>query len=207
MKKRKFENPRHNFSRLGLWRAHNISDPVLAKRILRDTENFQKPPYIRNAMAQIMGDALLVQEGEPWQAMHKLLAGIFTPAMIRENFAPIVAQESDAMIARWREQPEIADVEAEMRELGAKIITRFLFGGAINHDDARQIVEGASEALLFRDFPKLPVIMKATGIPIDYCPSMPRTKEAAQKIDAILQPFLEKRRQLATQPDDVMGLC
>ena len=74
----------------------------------------------------IVGNGLLVSEGEVWKRQRRLLSWAFSPRHI-EQIHPIMVKESLDMMERWRNQAEI-DLAEEMNFITLQIISVSLFG-------------------------------------------------------------------------------
>ncbi len=93
--------------------------------LLTDAKNYTKSTgYERFKL--IVGNGLLVSEGDTWKKQRRLLTGVFSSKNI-EKFYPIMVQESLKMMQRWKVNQEV-DLAEEMNLVTLQIISFSLFG-------------------------------------------------------------------------------
>lgn len=125
--KEAFEHHHHARRVLHL-RYHFISDPDAIKRVLLDrVADYPKPGIVKQMLAPAMGESLLTTEGEAWREQRRMMAPVFTPAMVTE-FTPIFGQIAARTADRWASgDSDVIDVAAECLRATFDIINATLF--------------------------------------------------------------------------------
>jgi cytochrome P450 len=116
----------------------------------------RKSPQMRRALAPLLGDGLLISDGEVWRSRRRLVASIVHASRMAE-FAPIMAETIGEVQDRWAALPDGTEIDAldEMATCTAEVICRTIFGRTLGREHARKIVdsftayqEGAGGAML-----------------------------------------------------------
>ena len=104
-----------------------ISDPKIAHDILvaRNTE-FHKAELIRKSIGSVLGNGLLLSEGDFWKRQRKLAQPAFHYQRI-STYASTMVQQTLAMLAGWH-SGETRDIAADMMALALDLVNRTLFG-------------------------------------------------------------------------------
>lgn len=107
---------------------HGISDPEGIKRVfLENAANYQKPGFMRAALAPAIGEGLLTAEGGLWRDQRRLMAQTFTPAAIAD-FLPTFTRIADHTADRWASgDDDHIDVAAWSTRTTFEIIDAALF--------------------------------------------------------------------------------
>ena len=115
------------------WRVsfYSVATPDLVSEILSRPDRYTRNNQFYREVRSALGDGMLTSEDEVWHRQRRFLAPMFTPRRISTNYAPMVAEEAQALVRRWQQAAAAGtdvDVRAEMTELTARIIGRILFG-------------------------------------------------------------------------------
>jgi cytochrome P450 len=213
------EEPHYSFKKRGALGYYDVTDPQIAGEVLRRDMDFPIPSFLKKGLARFIGPhALALDEGAPWKNRHALLADIFSPKRITENIAPLILQESDAMIDRWLAEKKTVDAEQEMRRLAARVVMRMIFSDDISDRESADIIEAATVSLESFRTPKLLTklvrisgvdkLLRKMGMSGDYVgPPQKPVAEGLKTINAIIDRIIAKRHALPPeqQPDDVLG--
>ena len=107
---------------------HGISDPEGIKRVFLDNAaNYEKPGFVRAALAPAIGEGLLTAEGPLWREQRKMMAPVFTPAAL-SGFNPIFAQVAERTADRWATSNNaVIDVAADATRTTFEVIDAALF--------------------------------------------------------------------------------
>ena len=81
----KKDGARYSFSKIGKMRVHNISDPKVMRPLFRDMENFGGIVFVRKTFNKLIGNALIMDEGDSWAAMHKIMQPYFLPGAMEKT--------------------------------------------------------------------------------------------------------------------------
>lgn len=196
----------HEYNRVGLLRGYTVYNPEIVEDVLRDPKTFIKPHLLIDPVVDVLGQSLLTAEGDTWKEMHKLLVDIFTPRMVQENLVPIILQEAREMVDGWITKGQPVDAEKELREMGARIILRAIFGAEFVDKQTKDIVEMINDGMQSQEHIR-PFALLSLALRIPSLPNKISEEDAQriQKIRDIIDPLILARRQMATQPDDIAG--
>src|SRR5215831_1319709 len=113
----------------GLGRVVLLADPAAVKRVLLDNvANYPKAEYERRGLGALLGEGILVSDGEKWRSHRRLMAPSFDHKSI-VSYAPGMVDCIASHLRGWdRAGPRAAvDIADEMRKLTLKIISRAMF--------------------------------------------------------------------------------
>ena len=124
----------------------NTPEHVKYVMVTRNANFERKSPQMRRALEAIIGDGLVISDGETWKRRRSLVSDIVHKKRLPE-FAPTMENVAEEFVRRWQELPPHTEFEltAEMAELTAELITRTVFGRNLGREDARNIVKGFSD--------------------------------------------------------------
>ncbi|KAG8366487.1 hypothetical protein BUALT_Bualt17G0085100 [Buddleja alternifolia] len=107
-----------------------VTEPDLAKEILINKEGiYQKIKPISHAK-KLLGDGLVVAEGEKWSKLRKLSNHSFHAESL-QDMVPAMIASVDTMLERWRcHEGEELEISNEFRLLTAEVISRTAFGSS-----------------------------------------------------------------------------
>ncbi len=195
-------------NRLGLTRVFHLANAEHVHAVLNDPDSFPKPQVIMKQLSRIAGDSIFTDDGQRWTDMHKLLIGVFTPQMVSGHFAPLVASECNDMIDRWLASGKTIDAEKEMREMGARVIGRSIFGTGFSAEQARDIVDAVTELMSFQQSSlrtKIEAVLWFLRLPVHRLPPPANLRRAAEKINSIVEPVIAERKNKGIMADDILG--
>jgi len=103
--------------------------------LLTNHANYRKSDFLRNLLGPLLGEGLLISEGEFWRRQRRIAAPAFHARRIGEFVATMQAS-TQAMLARWPRPGEPFDVAAEMMALTLDIIARTMFSAEVSGEVA-----------------------------------------------------------------------
>jgi len=111
--------------------GHNIivSDPAGAKRVLLDNvANYPKTEMERKMLGAVVGEGLLVSEGDKWKSHRRLMAPSFDFRSI-VSYAPAMVSAADQFSDQWAAKGAgaVVDVAEEMTHLTLQVISETMF--------------------------------------------------------------------------------
>src|SRR5271170_5946998 len=116
-----------------------LSNPALIHQVLVLQHNkFHKSELTRRITGRLLGNGLLISEGEFWRRQRRLEQPAFHRARINE-YAATMASLAEAHIQDWREG-DVRDIGAEMMELTLNVAVQTLFGTTLP-GEAHQVAE------------------------------------------------------------------
>ena len=111
---------------LGMWRTYQISDPALIEAVLlRQSASFHKDEML-NELDRILGQGLLVSEGDHWRKHRKIAAPFLARRQIA-SYAETMVRLTGEQLDGWR-GGEVVDLFDELTRLTLRIVVRTLFG-------------------------------------------------------------------------------
>ncbi len=173
------------YFQLGSYRFAMLNDADAIEQVLQtDAKNFTKSSgYERFKL--IVGNGLLVSEGEVWKKQRRLMSWAFASKHI-ERIHSIITQETLEMMTRWKNH-KVIDLAHEMNLITLQVISVSLFGKS-QLESAGDIRNSLKDILSYLQTTKhLWIQMFLWPFPIR------RKRELALKIEASL-PFPSTRR-------------
>jgi cytochrome P450 len=171
------------------------SPDTVAQAFIALHESFQrKTPQMRHALFPLVGDGLIISDGETWQRRRRLIAPIIHRSQLN-LFAPIMVQAAAEMAERWAAMPPEAAIDAlrEMGTLTAEVICRAVFGPRLGTEHAGEIAASFGEYQRRVGRIDLPYL---AGLP-DWVPRLHsrRLRQAARRIHAVLDHVIAECRK------------
>lgn len=163
-----------------------LSDPDLVEQVLvQENEKFRKGKQYHQSLGPVLGNGLLLSEGEFWRRQRHRMQPAFGPGALAK-YAPVMVEYTERMLTEWRDG-EVRDIHAEMMQLTVEIAAKALFDVDIRDyesdiADALEVVMNRSEKRIER--------------PIDIPDSVPtpgnlRYRRALSALDQIAAEIVE----------------
>lgn len=181
-----------------------VSEPRLIKELLID----QRTRFVKNvrypAMQRLLGQGLLLSEGEGWRRQRLLTQPAFKPAELRRH-----VQWMSGIVARFLERWDVharsggaIDVEAEFLRL-TQLLAGVLIVGPRFHADADALFDISEE--IKHNWPRAPRgILR--GFPLGSRQRARRLEQACQELDRHVQRFIDDQRTTPIEEGGVLGL-
>ncbi len=115
-----------------------VSDPDLIRHIFIEArDNYPKSDLMVSALSPLLGDGVLIANGETWAHDRKMLDPAFVHMRLEQMF-PLMRAAVDDAIARLTglASGQVIDLEAELSHITADIMFRTLFSEPIDGQDA-----------------------------------------------------------------------
>ncbi|MFC4439777.1 MULTISPECIES: cytochrome P450 [Natrialbaceae] len=182
---------------LGPNRTHLLTTPAAVERVLVSEEaSFSKPEFQSDALGELLGEGLLLSDGDLWKQRQAIASPAFAPDRIA-NLAPTMAERAVAMVERWDDGDE-RDVEWEMTRTTLEIIVEATFGIDLSPGRARQIrllLEPVGEQ--FEPDPRRALVP-------DWVPTPERREfdRSIAELERVVDLFVARRRARGVEPDD-----
>jgi cytochrome P450 len=104
-----------------------VTDPSLVERVLvSDADRFRKPDFQADAIGDLLGDGLLLSEGETWREQRELANPAFSMARVAA-FDDRITEHARGRLADWQAGGAV-DVEAEMTHVTLDVILDVMLG-------------------------------------------------------------------------------
>jgi len=165
-----------------------LADPAAIERVLAgNADNYRKGEFQRRELEGLLGDGLLIAEGEAWEDARQTIQPAFYPGRIT-NYAATMVDRTDRMIADWS-PGETVDVADATSQITLAVLGEVLFD--VDFSEATAIRE-AARAVTNRFAPdgRLPVYVP-DWVPL---PRNRRYRQAIDQLDAFVADLIERRR-------------
>jgi cytochrome P450 len=125
---------------LGPIDTYMITNPADIERVLvTDDAKYTKPKFQDDAIGDLLGEGLLLSEGDTWRKQRELAQ----PAFLMSRLSGLSDQMVDytvGMLDDWT-GGEVVNVHLEMARLTVKIIVEAMFGSTIDDERVRTVQE------------------------------------------------------------------
>jgi cytochrome P450 len=160
--------------------------------------NFTKSADYR-ALARVLGNGLLTNEGKSWQHQR----GLIQPAFRRENilsYAPVMTRAASRLLASWTVS-ESRNVQEDMMALTLQIAAQCLFGAEVSG-----VAERIGKAIQVLTDRFVAHAGLALLLPFDL-PSFvaPARRNAINELNKIIDGIIRERRALKQPGEDLLG--
>ena len=186
-----YEKPIWEFSSV-FGKSFVISDPVGVKRVLVDNvANYPKTEMEKKLLGGMLGEGLLVSDGDKWKSHRRLMAPSFDFKSI-VGYSPAMVGAAEERAAEWDQLGEGAPVNIahEMTTLTLKVISRTMFSA--DGEQAGELVDHSlrkvTENLDFNLLDMIPLIG-----PPRLKRKMARIHEGFGPMDATMQKLIKAR--------------
>jgi cytochrome P450 len=123
---------------LGPRETYLLTNPADVERVLvADAERYRKPDFGDDAIDTLLGNGLLMSEGETWQRQRKLASPSFHSRRIGA-LAGTMVEHTESQLADWADG-EVVDVQLEVARLTVKIIVSAMFGADITDEEVKTV--------------------------------------------------------------------
>ncbi|TWT85865.1 Epi-isozizaene 5-monooxygenase/(E)-beta-farnesene synthase [Posidoniimonas polymericola] len=186
-------------------RVYIVNHPrVLHEFMVHRRADFVKAPWQTRVMRQVLGDGLLLSEGELWLRQRRLIQQAFRGGAM-DRYAQITVEETERSIDAWRSTPRI-DLVDEMTALTMSLSIRSTVGCRPEGRDCPSPAELAEAVIEGADILKLD--MENPLSPPDWAPlpSRRRKREVIGVINRYVAQAIADRRAAPTAHDDLLAL-
>ncbi len=180
-----------------------VADPACIEEILlKKPESFRKDRTSR-LLSRVVGNGLLVNEGESWRRQRRLLQPAFHHRQL-QSYAAVMTGAIAQAAATWK-PGEVRNVHEDMMAVTLNIVARALFGADVSAD-ASHIGQIISE--LMEHFGRI-LGLVARFQPPAWVPTRTnrRFQASARKVDEVILQIIDARRkQSDANADDLLSL-
>jgi cytochrome P450 len=190
---------------LGVTSIVMLGHPAYAQYVLRDNaRNFRKGGAMWDSVRTMLGNGLVVSEGDLWMRQRRMMNPHFHHQQLRTMTALMLDAIETAMRdwAGWAESGEAVDMLHAFNRITMKVIVQSMFGNDLSNEDSEMMGTEMAYAL---DFMLQNMVFQAvpTWIPV---PGRARYQQALARVDAFLYRIIKQRRQMTDQPQDLLGM-
>lgn len=179
----------------------SIADPELIKRVLvTRADRFSKARFRDDAIEALLGDGLLLSEGDLWRERRGLVQPAFAPDRLN-NLDSIVTRHTAAMLDEW-EQGDIRDLHTEIPRLTLQIIVEAMFGVTLADSTADRI-QSALVPVAERFEPDVRRMLRPDWVPTE---ENRHFRASVSDLEGILDQIVEERRGKVSQDADLLSM-
>ena len=125
---------------LGPRETYLLTNPADIERVLvSDADRYRKPQFGDDAMDTLLGNGLLMSEGETWQRQRRLANPSFHNRRIGA-LAGTMVDHTESQLADWSDG-DVVDIQLEVARLTVKIIVSAMFGADITDEEVKTVQE------------------------------------------------------------------
>ncbi|KAG8366491.1 hypothetical protein BUALT_Bualt17G0085500 [Buddleja alternifolia] len=107
-----------------------ITEPELAKEILSNKEGIFQKVKVEGHVKKLLGDGLIMTEGEKWPKLRKLANHAFYAESLKEMI-PAMIGSVETMLENWRQyEGKEIEISREFMILSSEVISRTAFGSS-----------------------------------------------------------------------------
>jgi cytochrome P450 len=169
--------------------AYILTNPADIERVLvGDHERYRKPTFQRDELGRLLGDGLLLSEGETWQRQRTLATPAFNMSRIAD-IADTMTRHAETAVGDWSATEDV-DVEREMARLTVRIIADAMLGLDLSTERVRAIQETLDP--LGKHFEPDPIRF----VTPDWLPTRGNRdfEDAVERLDGIVDEIVAERR-------------
>jgi len=187
---------------LGMGDLYLVSSPKLTEELLVDPDDrFQKATQSKEDLQSLIGEGLVLSEGELWERQRERIEPAFYMDRIKQ-YTETMTAEIERAAADWVDEP-VVDIEDEMKALTLRILVTAIFGSEIDYEErgiratVKQLQEPGEPA-------KQPIArMVPQWVPI---PMWRRYRAGIEEMESVIETFIEARQGEVDEHDDLLSM-
>jgi cytochrome P450 len=186
-----------SYHQLGFFEVYLVTGPEAAQEIMvTHADKFHKGRFVHAAFDLLLGNGLLLSEGDFWKRQRKLAQPSFHSKRI-EAYAEAIVSAAQKMLARWQDGALIS-IDHEMMAVTLEIVVKTLFSADVSEQGPR--VSQLMDMILPAANTELELVAPLPPwVPL---PSRVRLKAATQELDQMISTIIAERRALGADYDN-----
>ncbi|MFC7138897.1 cytochrome P450 [Halosimplex aquaticum] len=174
---------------MGPMDTYMVTDPADVERVLvSEAGAYRKPDFQNDALGDLLGDGLLLSEGETWERQRDLANPAFRMARL-SGMADRITGHAESMVDGWS-PGQTVDVESEMARVTLNVILDLMMGVELSDERVRTVEEQLEP--LGRRFEPDPIrFAMPEWVPM---PGDEEFESAVDTLDSVLDEIVETRR-------------
>jgi cytochrome P450 len=179
-----------------------LTNPADIERVLvADDAKYRKPEFGDDAIDTLLGDGLLLSDGEKWREQRQRLQPAFAPGRI-ESMDGLIIDHAESMLDGWA-AGDLRDIHLEMARVTVRIIVEAMFGAGLTDEQTRTVQENLEP--LGRRFEPDPLRFLVP----EWAPTRENRayRASVAKLEGVLDDIVAERRGTERDPgiDDAAG--
>jgi cytochrome P450 len=189
------------FFRMFLVRAYIVNHPDIIRDVMvAKRESFRKLPRDSRAIQQLLGNGILISDGDLWLRQRRLVQKAFHASRM-PGYARTMAGETERILAEWQPNTEI-DVATEMSRLNMRIGGQTLLG--VDLEDTNRNLTRAAQQLTEAFIREASAVLRLPDwLPL---PSIRRKLEGMRMYDELIRGIIARRRASGEDRGDLLSL-
>ena len=189
------------YNRIGFLHSFLVNKPdYLEHVLLTNHANYRKSHFLRHMLGPLLGNGLLISEGEFWRRERRIAAPAFHSRRI-EAFVATMGACAQAMLDRWRSRSAPFDVAAEMMAVTLDVISRTMFSTDVTHEV--EAVRRLTDIVVNLH----PSVLDLFGFPEWVPRRQPKSYRAAiGAFEALVARLLAERRSAVAERGDLLSM-
>lgn len=185
----------------GPFPAYYVSSPDFIQQVLvTDADKMYKSSVLKKALRQVLGNGLLINDGDSWKRQHKLVMPAFHSKRIGA-YADVMVQYTQRMLDRWQ-TGEMRRIDEDMGELTMRIVAKTLFDADLE-EDVHKISGAITTALKVIGERNDSLFMLPEWLPTR---SNRALSQAMATLDALIERFIHDRRASGEDKGDLLSM-
>jgi len=177
--------------------TYMLTNPRDVEEVLVAGERaYRKPVFGDDAVQELLGNGLLLSEGEFWREQRKRAQPAFDPRRI-SAMGEMMVDHAERHVADW-ESGDVVDIREEMAELTVGIIADAMFDVRLDHETISE-VQAALEPLGARFEPDPVRFLTPGWVPT---PENRRFQGALDTLEEVLADIVAERRDRGVEESD-----
>ncbi len=186
---------------MGPMETYFVAEPSAIEQILvSDADSYRKPDFQSDTLGDLLGDGLLLSEGDTWQQQRQLANPAFTMGRLAA-FDDRIANHTEELLDRWA-AGETRDMELEMTRVTIDVIADLMLGTELNERQLSHLRENLEP--IGKQFEPDPVrFALPPWVPL---PGDRAYQSAVSAVDDVVDEIIEQRRGTEGDEDGPMDL-
>lgn len=181
--------------------TYMLTGPEAIERVLvGDADSYRKPAFGDDAVEELLGNGLLLSDGESWRHQRSLATEAFDPSRF-EDLTSMMTTRAEELVDGW-EAGSVVDIREEMATLTVKIIAEAMFDATLD-DETTESIQTALEPLGARFEPDARRFLLPNWLPTAENRAF---HDAIGTLEDILDDIVANRRASDIEGDDLLGV-
>jgi len=186
---------------MGPMETYFVAEPSAIERVLvSEADGYKKPEFQSDTLGDLLGNGLLLSEGETWQQQRQLANPAFTMGRLA-SFDDRIAGHTEDLLERWSDG-DTRDMELEMTRVTIDVIADLMLGTELSERQLSQLRENLEP--IGRQFEPDPMrFALPSWVPM---PGDRAYQSAVSNVDEIVDEIIADRRGTEGGEDGPMDL-